>query len=65
MFAEFASIFGQISEGIDTGTAIDVIYLDLAKSFDKIPHKRLLFKLDKYGIREKLLPWFRCWLSKI
>ena len=48
---------------VDTGTAIDVIYLDFAKAFDKIPHERLLYKLDKYGIRGKLLLWIRSWLN--
>jgi len=42
--------FDQVSEGVDTGTAIDVIYLDFAKAFDKVPHERLLSKLKKYGI---------------
>ena len=49
------SFFDQVSEGVDTGTAIDVIYLDFAKAFDKVPHERLLYKLDKYGIRGKQL----------
>ena len=29
----------------------DVIIMDFAKAFDKIPHRRLLYKLDYYGIR--------------
>ena len=29
----------------------DVIILDFAKAFDKVPHRRLLYKLDYYGIR--------------
>ena len=29
----------------------DVIVMDFAKAFDKVPHKRLLYKLDFYGIR--------------
>ena len=28
----------------------DVIVMDFAKAFDKVPHKRLLYKLDFYGI---------------
>jgi N-acetyl-anhydromuramyl-L-alanine amidase AmpD len=27
----------------------DVIVMDFAKAFDKIPHKRLLYKLKYYG----------------
>ena len=29
----------------------DVIVMDFAKACDKVPHKRLLYKLDFYGIR--------------
>ena len=29
----------------------DVIIMDFAKAFDKVLHKRLLYKLDYYGIR--------------
>jgi len=32
------SFFDQVSESVDTGTAIDVIFLDFAKAFDKVPH---------------------------
>ena len=31
----------------------DVIIMDFAKAFDKVPHRRLLYKLDFYGIRDK------------
>ena len=29
---------------------MDVVYLNLQKPFDKVPHQRLLFKLKAYGI---------------
>jgi len=29
---------------------VDVVYLDFAKTFDKVPHKRLMAKLEKHGI---------------
>ena len=32
----------RIEEGLDT----DIIYLDFQKAFDKVPHKRLLLKLE-------------------
>ena len=29
----------------------DVIIMDFTKAFDKVPHRRLLYKLDYYGIK--------------
>ena len=33
----------------------DLIIMDFAKSFDKVPHRRLLHKLEYYGIRGSTL----------
>ena len=38
----------------------DVIVMDFAKAFDKVPHKRLLYKLDFYGIRGSTHKWIDC-----
>ena len=35
----------------------DVIVMDFAKAFDKVLHKRLLYKLDFYGIRGSTHKW--------
>ena len=41
----------------------DVIIMDFAKAFDKAPHRRLLYKLDYYGIRGSTHKWITSWLS--
>ena len=40
---------------IANGKVIDVLYLDLQKTFDKVPHAHLISKLDANGIRGQLL----------
>ena len=48
---------------IDNGNHVDVIYLDLQKAFDKIPHRRLLTKLEGYGVHGQILCWIEDFLS--
>ena len=47
------------------GTSVDVLYLDFAKVFDKVPTKRLLGKLHTNGVWGRLLAWIRSWLSEL
>ena len=41
----------------------DLIIIDFAKAFEKVPHRRLLHKLDYYGIRGSIHKWIILWLS--
>ena len=50
-------------EKIVAGKVVDCIYLDFAKAFDTVPHKRLLNKLKAYGISGELLNWIKAFLS--
>ncbi|MEW8547283.1 MAG: reverse transcriptase domain-containing protein, partial [Candidatus Thiodiazotropha sp.] len=53
----------DITEAIDQGLEVDVIYLDFSKAFDKVPHKRLLRKISGYGIKGNVLNWISEFLS--
>ena len=44
------------------GGSIDVVYFDFMKAFDKVPHHRLLMKLESYGISGAALEWIRAFL---
>ena len=47
----------KVSGYVDTGTDVDVIFLDFAKAFDtdKVPHHRLIGKVQNHGIDGKVL----------
>ena len=53
----------DLTEALDNGKEIDVVYIDFCKAFDKVPHKRLLKKLWAYGIRGKIYAWITDFLS--
>ena len=53
----------DITESIDNGKDVDIVYLDFSKAFDKVAHRRLIKKLENYGITGTLLNWIQDFLS--
>jgi len=53
----------ELAKTQSEGKQIDAILLDFSKAFDKVPHNRLLLKLDHYGIRGNTLQWVRHFLT--
>ena len=51
------------SEAIDNGEETDVIFYNFKKAFDTIYHNKLNIKLEKYGIKGKVLKWIIDFLS--
>jgi hypothetical protein len=52
-----------VTNYIDQGLPIDVIYLDFQKAFDKVPHKRLMLKVKSLGITGIVFDWIKDWLQ--
>jgi hypothetical protein len=48
----------------DAGIQTDVVILDFSKAFDTVPHKKLLFKLNHYGINGPIHQWITTFLTK-
>ena len=53
----------ELTRLVDEGHAVDIVYVDFAKAFDKVPHMRLIRKCEGLGITGKTLSWIHNWLS--
>ncbi|XP_041453148.1 uncharacterized protein LOC121406192 [Lytechinus variegatus] len=53
----------DVAKALDRGDSIHMAILDFTKAFDKVPHERLLGKLNHYGIKGNLLNWIRGFLT--
>ena len=53
----------ELCSSNDKNIQTDVIVMDFAKAFDKVPHKRLLYKLNYYGFTNNTLLWIQDFLS--
>jgi hypothetical protein len=53
----------KIAQNLTSKGHVDVILLDFAKAFDKVPHRRLLHKLKFYGVDGTTLVWISSFLS--
>ena len=62
--SQVITIVEHIIRNLDHGKQTDVLLLDSSKAFDTVPHKRLLKKLDHYGIRGQLIKWIESWLCR-
>ena len=60
---QLLSHFDDIMRGLLSGSDTDAIYLDFAKAFDKVDHRLLIDKLQKYGFNGRILKWLESFLS--
>ena len=51
------------SEALMHNIPVDIIYLDYAKAFDTVPHKRLIKQVETFGIQGQVLKWIQAFLT--
>ena len=54
----------DIMQNFDNKKQTDLIILDFSKAFDTVPHNKLLFKLNNYGIDGKMNNWIQSFLTQ-
>ena len=60
---QLISLLHDLAQNLDHGVQTDLISLDFAKAFDTVPHSRLLYKLNWYGIRGNIHTWISSFLA--
>ena len=61
---QLLSVMEAWTEVLDNNLSIDTIYFDFQKAFDTVPHRRLLKKIECYGIKDNVLTWLLNIISK-
>ena len=52
-----------MSDWVEEGKAVDMVYLDFKTVFDKVPHRRLFAKVRACGVAGQVDNWIAYWLS--
>ena len=53
----------ELTQKLEEGANVDVIYADMAKAYQKVDHSILLFKIRSLGFRGRLLRWISNFLK--
>ena len=57
------AVYGKtLSEALEGGKMVDVVYTDLSKAFDRVDHGLLIDKLSAYGVGGSLILWIYSYL---
>ena len=59
---QLLQVMDKWTEMIENGNPVDVIYLDFAKAFDSVPHRRMMVRLESVGVAGELLSWIEPFL---
>ncbi|XP_073182007.1 uncharacterized protein [Lepidochelys kempii] len=63
-FTNLIAFYDEITDFVDMGKVVDVIYLDFSKAFDMVSHSILASKLKKYVLDDWTIRWIESWLDR-
>ena len=61
---QLVDIYNTFCKALDDGLEVRAVFCDISKTFDRVWHKDLLFKLQRTGINGLLLDWLTDYLTK-
>ena len=61
MSNQYLKFLEEITKWVDDGSPVNVVYLDFQKTFNKVPHQKLLLKLKARG--NDVINWIEKWLT--
>jgi hypothetical protein len=53
----------DLLERQNAGDQVDLLILDFSKAFDTVPHEKLLYKMENYGVDGNINTWLRQFLT--
>jgi len=59
---QLTCLVDYIANSFDAGQQVDIIHIDFEKTFDKLPHNLLLYKLRCCGFSSSLIAWIENFL---
>ena len=60
---QLLTVLDKWTEALDAGHSINCVYMDYAKAFDTVSHRRFIYKLSTYSITEDVVSWINGFLS--
>ena len=60
---QLIKVLDNWASGLDNENYTDAKHMDFKKAFDKVPHKRLINKLDSHNISNAIINWIETFLT--
>ena len=62
--SQLSGLSQDLADSLDKEEEVDAVFLDFEKAFDKVPHDRLVRKLEETEIDPRVVKWIAAFLSE-